>query len=338
MRHSIGALALAATLIVGCGQIASLQHQTNEQKAMASRGGAYLLLDVDATLLGEDRLDPLSERMAEALRTATPAIRYNGRGALNGVARIHLENAADSPRALPLLTQAAGAEFAVTQTADGYIEARLTDSARANILRQAAEQTVTVLERRLNVPDIMVEHLDNGRISIHAGPRVGDPAQLRALVGMQGLLSFHLVHEMNSEDGAAGRIPHGAVIAPPYPGVGTSSEVVDERPLITGEHIASADPSTDSQTGEIVLSFSFDTIGTRQFCRVTTQHTHERFAVLLDGQVLTAPTINERICGGRGQISGNFTPETARELAQTIVAGAIPAPLVVVAQGTNYGR
>ena len=59
---------------------------------------------------------------------------------------------------------------------------------------------------------------------------------------------------------------------------------------------------------------------------------NQRFAILLDNQVLTAPTINEPICGGSGQISGNFTAESASELAVMLRAGALPAPLTVIEQ------
>ena len=73
--------------------------------------------------------------------------------------------------------------------------------------------------------------------------------------------------------------------------------------------------------------FRLDSEGARLFCRITRQHTNDRFAILLDNQVLTAPTINEPICGGSGQISGNFTPQSASELALMLNAGALPTPL-----------
>lgn len=96
-----------------------------------------------------------------------------------------------------------------------------------------------------------------------------------------------------------------------------------------------ADPTEDEQTGQIVLSFQLDTSGTRTFCQITRKHIGQRFAVLLDGRVLTAPRINEAICGGTGQISGSFDAESARNLAVLLRAGALPAPLRVVSQGAG---
>ena len=108
--------------------------------------------------------------------------------------------------------------------------------------------------------------------------------------------------------------------------------MVERRPRFTGERLTRASPSTDPQTGEFVLSFALDSEGTTLFCRITRENTGNRFAILLDNQVLTAPRINEPICGGTGQISGNFTAESANNLAIMLRAGALPAPLSVVEQ------
>jgi protein-export membrane protein SecD len=82
------------------------------------------------------------------------------------------------------------------------------------------------------------------------------------------------------------------------------------------------------------LAFQLDGAGSRIFCRITSEYVNQRFAILLDNQVLTAPTINEPICGGSGQISGNFTPESASELALMLNAGALPTPLTVIEERT----
>jgi preprotein translocase subunit SecD len=78
------------------------------------------------------------------------------------------------------------------------------------------------------------------------------------------------------------------------------------------------------------LSFQLDTEGASKFCQLTREHTGERFAVLIDSRVLTAPMINEEICGGTGQISGNFTAQSARELAAFLNAGGLPAPVRLI--------
>ena len=121
----------------------------------------------------------------------------------------------------------------------------------------------------------------------------------------------------------------------PYPGIGDRPEVVERRARFTGERLIRANATTDPQTGQFVLSFALDGQGTSTFCRITREPTGTRFAILLDNQVLTAPTINEPICGGTGQISGNFDAHSANELAVMLRAGALPAPLTC---GRNWQR
>jgi protein-export membrane protein SecD len=110
--------------------------------------------------------------------------------------------------------------------------------------------------------------------------------------------------------------------------------VVERRPRLTGENLSRANPSTDPQTNQFVLAFQLDSRGSTIFCRITRDYVNQRFAILLDNQVLTAPRINEPICGGSGQITGNFTPESASELALMLNAGALPTPLTVIEERT----
>ncbi len=79
---------------------------------------------------------------------------------------------------------------------------------------------------------------------------------------------------------------------------------------------------------------SFDAAGARRFAKLTTEHVGERFAIVLDGKVLSAPTIREPIPGGRGQISGGFNLQGAKDLAVLLRSGALPAPLSVIEERT----
>jgi protein-export membrane protein SecD len=149
------------------------------------------------------------------------------------------------------------------------------------------------------------------------------------MISQQGLVTFHMVREISAEEAEVGLLPVGAMLVQPLLD-GTQPEVVTRRPEFTGARLVRANPSTDAQTGEFVLSFQFDQEGARRFCRITTEHTGQRFAILFDNRVMTAPRINEPICAGSGQISGNFTAESASELATIMRAGALPAPFRIV--------
>ncbi|OQW59085.1 MAG: preprotein translocase subunit SecD [Proteobacteria bacterium HN_bin10] len=306
------------------------------------RGGSQLLLEIDTATMQHQQLDNIADQMASALREADPQIRYTGRGVVGDAARIRLidptqmEAARRVLRPLGQSTTTGNDIIEFTESADGLIEARITPAHLRELSRQAAQQSIEVIRRRIDptgTSEVTIVRQGDDRIIVQA-PGVSDPEMLKARIGQTALMTFHMVRNVPPEDAAAGRTPIGAMVVQPYPDSGGSSEVVERRPRFTGERLVRANPSTDPQTGEFVLSFALDSEGTRLFCRITRQYTGERFAILLDNQVLTAPRINEPICGGTGQISGNFTAESANNLAVMLRAGALPAPLSVIDERT----
>ncbi|HRK64895.1 MAG TPA: protein translocase subunit SecD, partial [Terricaulis sp.] len=213
-------------------------------------------------------------------------------------------------------------------------EARMTPTNLRELSRQAAQQSIEVIRRRIDptgTSEVTIIRQGDDRIVVQA-PGLSDPEELKSRIGQTALMTFHMVRQMDEADAAAGRIPAGAMYVQPYPGIGDAPELVERRPRFTGERLTRAQPSQDPQTNQIVLSFQLDSQGTRQFCSITRQFTGQRFAILLDNQVLTAPRINEPICGGSGQISGNFNAKSASDLAVMLRAGALPAPLTVIEQ------
>ncbi|MGE0595233.1 MAG: protein translocase subunit SecD [Hyphomonadaceae bacterium] len=314
------------------------------------QGGSHLLLEVDVNALRRQQLDNIADQMATTLRDAEPAIRYTGRGVVGDAARVRLINAADAQRALRQLRQIAvdpanGETIVeISEGADGLLEARMTEDHVRAVSRQAAQQSIEVIRRRVDpegVSEVSIVRQGDDRIVVQA-PGVADPQQLRERIGQTALMTFHMVRDnVDSEALASGRAPPGSLIAQPYPTIGDSAEIVERRPRFTGERLTNAMATTDPQTGEFVLSFRLDGEGSRLFCRISREYTGRRFAILLDNQVLTAPRINEPICGGSGQISGNFTAESASELAIMLRAGALPAPLSVIEQrsvGAELGQ
>jgi protein-export membrane protein SecD len=185
------------------------------------------------------------------------------------------------------------------------------------------QRSVEIIERRLQGLDADVAEHSPGRLIIRTRASTVPPA-VRERLAPQGKLTFNLVR-----DDTQGNLPVGTMLAQPM-FEGGHAEIVNERAEFTGERLVRANPSTEPQTGQFVLSFGLDAEGTRLFCRITRDHIGQRFAILLDGKVITAPTINEPICGGSGQISGNFTAQSANELAILLRAGALPAPFHIV--------
>lgn len=306
------------------------------------RGGSQLLLEVDVNTLRRQQLDNVADQMAGALREAQPRIAYTGRGVVGDAARVRLIDATQMERARaalrPLAQPTSGNNplLTFTESPDGLIEARITPSHLSELSRQAAQQSIEVIRRRIDptgTSEVSIARQGDQRIVVQA-PGLSDPEQLKERIGQTALMTFHLVREVAPEEAAQGRLPPGTIAVESYPEIGTGPEVVERRPRLSGENLVRANPSTDPQTGEFVLSFQLDSEGTRIFCRITRDYVNQRFAILLDNQVLTAPRINEPICGGSGQISGNFTAESANNLAIMLRAGALPAPLTVIDERT----
>ncbi len=325
MSKLLTALACGLILAVaGCGQ--SLTRQPD-----FSRGGTYLLLQVDREALLNEHLETTADEMADALRARS--IRYAGHGVLGDAARIQLIDNGDRERAMLALAAMPRAALYQFSESGVFLEARLSDVALRERVNAAVEESIAVLGRRMD-PHQPVEITRAGddllRIRMPAGANVDE---VRARATPTAKLTFHLVREISPEEAATGALPPGTLVAAPFPGVGNQAEVVERRPRLSGDHLERATPSSDPQSGAFVLAFQLNPEGARRFCRITTDHARERFAILLDGRVLTAPLIIEPICGGSGQISGNFTAESVRDLAAVLSAGALPAPLIVVDEG-----
>ena len=85
----------------------------------------------------------------------------------------------------------------------------------------------------------------------------------------------------------------------------------DETPVVRGDELVDAQPGFDQRTNEPIITFRFNNAGARKFGNFTKEHVGRPFAIVLDDKVISAPVIREPILGGSGQISGNFTVETA---------------------------
>lgn len=312
------------------------------------RGGSYLLYEVDLRALQRERLETETDNMARALNEAKPRIGYTGRGVSGDAARLKVLNVADQDRALAVIRKlhepsvaALGGgpsdpAFTVSESSDGYIEARMTRTGLEKQATDAVTRSMEVVGRRideLGTSEISIQRQGADRINIQA-PGMSDPDALKARIGQTAKMTFHL-HDasVSAADLAAGRAPPGSTIMP-QDDASEPFVAIRSRAVLSGDDLTDAQPSFDPQSQNPVVSFRFNQRGTRIFCQITTENVNRRFAVVLDGKVLTAPNILGPICGGNGQIFGNFTVESATELSTLLRAGALPAPLRVVEQRT----
>jgi preprotein translocase subunit SecD len=304
------------------------------------QGGSYLLYEVDTAALRTELLTNLVEDSRTTLREAE--IDFTGLGVVNGEVNVRINNPAQLEQAVKLLREALGSAMAtggrdvtVSTAPDQRIRVAYVSQALDAQAAKAVDQSIEVIRRRIDElgtkePDIRRQ--GTNRISI-AAPGESDPKKLQAIVGQTAKLTFQMVDETaDMAQAQAGRVPPGAVLVP-----GDEVQpfyVVKRRALVTGEMLTDAQASFDQQTGQPVVSFRFNGLGARRFADATAQNVGKRFAIVLDNKVISAPNINEPITGGSGQISGNFTTESANNLAILLRAGALPAPLTIQEQQT----
>lgn len=197
--------------------------------------------------------------------------------------------------------------------------------------QSALQQSIEIVRRRIDaigVAEPTVQALGTDRILVQL-PGFQDPASIRTLLGSTAKLTFHRVESVSAH--GQERPPIGTIRVP------AADEDIDyilqERPLLQGERLVQANSSFDSQTRRPVVSFRFDEAGAKQFAKITTENVGRQFAIVLDGKVISAPTIQEPIIGGAGQITGNFTPAQTTSLSALLRAGALPVPLQIVQEG-----
>jgi preprotein translocase subunit SecD len=169
-------------------------------------------------------------------------------------------------------------------------------------------------------------------------PGLQDPQALKNLLGQTAKLEFKLVDTSAlPSDVAQGIAPPGSEIVPfvsPAEGGGVPSIAVKRLGGIRGDQLTNAQQTNNQQTNEPVVNITFNTDGGAKFAKLTTQNVGKQFAIILDGKVLSAPTINEPILGGSAIISGRFTTESANALAISLRSGALPVDLKVVEERT----
>jgi preprotein translocase subunit SecD len=333
---------------------ANLPFQRTINLGLDLQGGSHLLLEVDEATLTRQRLAQVSQRMAEDLRRAEPAIRPTGVGVQDGAARVRLVDPTQMDRALRAVRQGVemvggaglmgGGQPNVEFTAgpEGLIEARFTEVGRTAMLRDAVSQSIEVLRQRIDptgTAEVSITRQGADRIVVQA-PGEQDPETLKRRIGQTAAMTFHMVDEtVTQEDINLERIPPTSVIMPPFK-AGGPAEVVERQVRLTGDDLQSARGGFDDRSQPAVM-FTMKPRGARIFGDITAKNVGKRFAIALDGKILSAPVIQSPILGGSGQITGSFTSEEANELARLLNAGALPAPLTIEEQrtvGPGLGR
>jgi preprotein translocase subunit SecD len=307
------------------------------------QGGSYLMLEVDVAALRRERLTNLVEDVRVALRNEE--VVFSDLGVVDGGVSLRVTDPAQLPAALRVLRTNVGVPLAgvvggrdVVVASPGDQRVRLTfapEAMEAEAVR-AVEQSQEIIRRRideLGTREPSIARQGSNRIVVQA-PGESDPQKLREIIGQTAKLTFQMVDEtVRPEQIAAGLIPPGSELLP-QDDPAEPVVVVRKRSVVTGEMLVHANQGFHPETGQPIVEFRFNGQGARRFGEATSQNIGKRFAIVLDKRVISAPRINSAITGGSGYIEGNFTPESANDLAVLLRAGALPAPLKVEEQRT----
>jgi preprotein translocase subunit SecD/SecD/SecF fusion protein len=298
------------------------------------QGGSYLLLEVDVDAMRTKRIDNLIEDVRVALREggiATNQISRETGGAVVTLADPTRQDAAYTAlQALVGPTNASGAaERQVQRVGPDRVRLAFTQATLDSMGATAVDQSIEVVRRRidsLGTREPSITRQGAERIVVQA-PGESDPAALERVIGQTAQLTFQMVDVENSvQDAVAGRVPPDAQLLMGADGV--TPYLVKKRILVSGENLTRAGVGAD-QSGRPAIDFRFDGQGARRFGEATAANIGRPFAIILDGKVISAPTIISPITGGTGQITGSFSIAEASELVNLLNGGALPAPLTV---------
>ena len=285
------------------------------------QGGAHLLLGVDRDDLAQTRLQDLRETLVAEMQARGDAvaqistdglvISVPGDDALFGVMQQIAETTAQPGTPV---------DFTVS-FANETLQLALTQAGLDRAATDAADSSLEVIRHRVDqvgVSEPVISRVGADRILVQM-PGVENPAQLRELLGSTAKMSFQMVAPQ------------------PGPGVsllemrdGSGAIPVENRIALSGDRLDQAALAFEPDTRRPIVTFAFDRQGALTFAEITAANIGQRFAVVLDGKVLTAPVIQSAIPGGQGQITGSFTPEEAQTLAVLLTSGALPASLEVI--------
>ena len=194
------------------------------------------------------------------------------------------------------------------------------------IKKNSLDQSLEIVRRRIDevgTKDPTIIKRGSNRILIEL-PGLDDPNRIKNLLGKTAHLTFRLASEGDENFGSEILFFED----------GENQLKVNKRVIMSGDNLINARPTYDNLNSETVVSFSLNRVGAKKFARATSNNVGKKLAIILDNEIISAPQIREPILSGNGQISGNFTFQSATDLALLLRSGALPAPLNIIEERT----
>jgi preprotein translocase subunit SecD len=290
------------------------------------QGGSYLLLEVQTEVLMEEELNNISD----SIQLIARGLQTNIINIISEEDEIQLRFS-NNDKLEEIREKFKNNYRNVNVTINNNtMKIVINEIFKKNIKESAIKQSLEIVRKRIDesgTKEPLIQRSGKKRILLQL-PGIKDPERIKELLGTTAKLTFHMVDDEDTISLKANRAPFGKIIVADFynPEI---KYLVEKKSRVGGENLVDAKASFDPQEGHAV-SFRFDTTGAQKFGKATSENVGKRFAVILDGVVITAPVINTAITGGSGIITGNFTSQEAADLSVLLRAGALPAPLSII--------
>lgn len=313
------------------------------------KGGSHMLLEVDFDKYLEDSMEMLIENIRKTFRVAkigyknlkvsnkkiTFEIRNNDTASDGNISIVKESTIKEVKKLIHSLDKTLG-----FTNHDNNITLIYDHSNLSKMQDQVLEQSIEIIRMRVDstgTTEPVIQRQGDSYILLQV-PGEQNPENLKRVIGQTAKLTFHFVDEdAMATYTAQNIIPSGDILVKAVGSTGNAQDaqnvLVKKQVLLSGDHLVNAQ-ATFSQYSQPVIAISFNNIGSKIFADITKNHKGQRLAIVLDHKLLCAPSINEPILGGNGVIQGNFTVESANELALLLRAGALPAPLKIIEERT----
>ena len=299
------------------------------------QGGSYLLLEIDNSPVIEQQLQNKLIQIKKFLKNKN--ISYKNFNIVdNKTISFEVDNQfIDSTVSLfkdknseinPYYDQFKTNQFDLL-VSDNKIELSYSKYGLVQLKSSSQNQAIEIVRRRVdeigtNEPNILKR--GNDRIVVEL-PGLDNPDRIKTLLGKTANLTFRFVTQNEEESFGTEKLSFQD---------GTDDAIVSKRIILSGDNLVDDQPRMDNQSNQTVVSFSLDRVGAKKFAKATSSGVGKRLAIILDGKIISAPNIVEPIIGGSGQITGDFTFQSATDLALLLRSGALPAPMKIIEERT----
>ncbi len=297
------------------------------------KGGSYLLLEIDNTPVIEEKLQnkvfELKKYFKEKSIVVTnffiedQNIKFDSPNDFEKVNNI-LNDKESSIN--PYYERFKSHEFDVKNENDKF-NLNLSKYGFVLLKQNSLDNAIEIVRRRVdeigtNEPNILKRGSDRILVEL---PGLDDPGRIKSLLGKTANLTFQFITDSKEESFGTEKLSFED---------GSEVAIVSKRIIINGDNLVDAGVRVEDTSSETVVTFNLDRVGSKKFGKATSKGIGKRLAIVLDNQILSAPIIREAIVGGAGQISGDFTFQSATDLALLLRSGALPAPLNIIEERT----